>query len=323
MFQRPDRIDNTLYIVSVVFNPVRYRSRWRLYQDFAKHVEETGKAKLLTVEIAHGEREFTVTEPGERWHLQLRTQHEIWHKERAINLGVQRLPADWRYVAWVDADVQFARGDWADEALHALQSWPVVQLWSEASDMSAGHEIVQTHKSFAWCYWNDDDTTPLPVMVKKGYGGWDPKTRKVYWHPGFGHAYRRDAWDALGGLFDLSIIGAGDYHMAQALIGQAHVGIDYGIHQEYKDAVLLWQKRAVDYIKGNYGYVSGHISHYWHGPKADRKYNTRWKILVDNGFQPSLDLRTDWQGLYQLTDRVPKLRRDIQKYFRQRNEDQL
>ena len=95
-----------LHVIAVISNPVRYASRERLYRDFARHVEQAG-ATLWTVEAAYGDRPHLITEPTNPRHLQLRTKHELWHKENLVNLGIARLPADWKYVAWVDADVMF------------------------------------------------------------------------------------------------------------------------------------------------------------------------------------------------------------------------
>jgi len=36
--------------------------------------------------------------------------------------GVVGLPRDWRYVAWIDADVHFLNRDWAQETLHQTAS---------------------------------------------------------------------------------------------------------------------------------------------------------------------------------------------------------
>ena len=61
--------------------------------------------------------------------------------------------------------------------------------------------------------------------------------------------------------------------------------------------------------------------HYFHGNKADRKYQDRWKILVDNQFDPLVDIYKDSNGLWQLDDTKIKLRDSIRRYFRERNED--
>src|SRR4051812_39160506 len=127
MFERPDHVHEPLYVVTSVFNAIRYRSRWRLYQDFERMVENSG-AILFTCEVAFGDRDFAVTQPDNPQHLQLRTATELWHKEKSLNLLVERLPSDWAYVSFVDADVVFARGDWANETIHALQHYDVVQM---------------------------------------------------------------------------------------------------------------------------------------------------------------------------------------------------
>ena len=46
---RPD----LLHVVACVSNPVRYRSRWRLYERFEAQMRRAG-ANLLTVELAYG-----------------------------------------------------------------------------------------------------------------------------------------------------------------------------------------------------------------------------------------------------------------------------
>jgi hypothetical protein len=61
--------------------------------------------------------------------------------------------------------------------------------------------------------------------------------------------------------------------------------------------------------------------HYYHGAKVNRRYFDRWGILVRNNFDPLLDLKKDWQGLWQLTDRNHKLRDDLRAYFATRDED--
>jgi hypothetical protein len=74
---------------------------------FQRHVETSG-ATLYTFEVAFGGREFEITEPNNPRHLQLRASSELWRKENALNLMAQRLPAEAQYLAWIDADVQFA-----------------------------------------------------------------------------------------------------------------------------------------------------------------------------------------------------------------------
>ena len=115
------RPDQPLHVVTCISNPVRYASRWRLYRRFAETMRTAG-VHLVTVELAYGERPFEVTEVGNPDHVQVRlpSSDELWHKENLLNLGISRLPRDWRYVAWIDADIEFHNPDWAKETVEQL-----------------------------------------------------------------------------------------------------------------------------------------------------------------------------------------------------------
>jgi hypothetical protein len=298
--------DAKLYVVTPIINPCRYSSRYNLYKDFEKMVKDSG-AILYTVEVAFGNRPYVVTEAGNPNHIQLRTSTELWHKENMINLGIQQLPRDWEYVAWVDADVSFARPDWVTETLNQLQHYDVVQMFSVAHDMTPSHESFQKHYGFAYSYWNN-------LKGNKDYSNW---------HPGFAWAARRSAINHLGGLIDYAILGAGDRHMAFGLIGRMKDTMHSKLSGGYAQELLLWEERAERHLRRNVGYVPGLLLHYWHGKKRDRRYKERWEILVGNDYDPDLDLKRDWQGLWQFTDRSIELRDDIRRYFRARNEDSI
>lgn len=308
-----------LHVITAITNPVRYRSRWNLYREFAKRVEDAG-ATLWTAEAAFGERPHEITFNDRERHLQLRTPAEVWHKENLQNLLVQRLPHDWKYVACVDADTFFARPDWAVETIHQLQHHAVVQMWSECVDLSPSYGIVS----------DASGGERLPGMVAQHHRGhrWGKQPYgKHPGHCGYAWAYRRDAWDTFGGLVDFSVCGANDHHMARALLGDdilntVHSASSPGL----KAALSHWGKRARA-VRRNVGFVDGLIFHHWHGPKVNRRYTDRWQILVESQFDPATDLKRDWQGVYQLvddgSDRLVKLRDDLRAYFRQRNEDSI
>ena len=321
MFKRPDTIPYPLYVVTVVFNPVRFRRRWDLYEDFAKRCEEAG-AILYTCAVAYGDRAFVLTPPGNdpMRLLQLCTSDELWIKENALNLLIQRLPQDWKAVCNADADIQFVRDDWANEILHALQHYHIVQPWTEADDLTDKYGHHQRHHSFVYSYKHNE---PWPDEPGDYYGPGKPGKNKLFtWHPGFAWAYRREAIQKLGGLIDIGILGSGDAHMAKALIGKAETSIHPKLQQAYKDIILRWQSYATEHIKRNIGYVDGLILHHWHGPKAKRRYKSRWQILVKHEFNPLEDIKRDWQGLWQMTGNKPQLTEDIREYFRQRDEDE-
>lgn len=333
-------LPGVLDVVAVVSNPFLYQSRYDLYRAFARHMQASN-VRLTTVELAFGARIWEVTEPDNPRHVQLRTNSELWHKENLINLGVARLPRDWEYAAWIDADVTFQRPDWAQATLQALQHYEVVQPWSTAQDLDAKHDVMATFRSFCRCYRDYVDNPPaksamIPREVVYAGSGYPspvpdplPYAYHGYWHPGFAWAIRRDAWEQIGGLIDFAVLGAADFYMAWGLIGQLdthlyHIEIDRdsmgGYTSAYLKSLMVWQEKAKCLLR-NIGYVPGTLLHHWHGPKAKRGYNSRESILITEKYDPEQDLIRDWQGVFRLKKNRISLRDKIRAYFQARDED--
>jgi hypothetical protein len=191
LYPAHDRVEHPLHVVTPLFNPVRFKSRWKLYERFAKMVADAGGI-LHTVEAAFGERTHVVHPIAGDCYYPMRTRSELWIKENLINLGIQRLPSDWKYVAWIDADLEFARPKWVHETLHQLQHYHVVQMYSEAVDLNPNHEILNRFQSFMWCYHNlgGDPNPAFPVTGTPYYGG-GGKVEPIKRHPGFAWAAQR------------------------------------------------------------------------------------------------------------------------------------
>jgi hypothetical protein len=310
----PSHVGSPLHVIAVCSNPAQYASRYRLFREFAARMAEQ-PVEFYAVEMAFGARPFEVTEAGNPRHVRVRSSTELWHKENLIQLGLRALPLDWKYVAWVDADVSFLSPTWVKDTLDALQHYQVVQLWQDTLDMGPKGEVVQHHRSFCWHHVNGTQRKPTG-----GYGYGSPS----FWHPGFAWAARREALDGLGGLMVLpAVLGSADHHMALALINEAEDSMPGGIHPNYRQLVLEWQEQAQSVIKSNIGYVPGTLVHHWHGKKKDRRYQDRWQILVRHQFDPLRDVRLDSSGLMTLAPNRTKLRDDIRAYFRARNEDSI
>lgn len=296
-----------LHVVTCVANPLRWESRVRLYRQFEQHMLDSG-VHLTTVECAYGERPFECAGTSGVNHVGVRSRTLVWNKEALINIGMNRLPEGWQYMAWLDADIFFRRCDWAKATVHALQQYDVVQPWSDCYDLGPKDEHLQTHRSFCRIHHEGK-----PIRPASGHG-------YEFAHPGYGWAATRSALDAVGGLVEAAL-GAGDHHMALALIGRVHESVPRGIHPNYLAAITQWQERAERAIAGNIGYVPGTIEHHWHGSKDKRGYISRWGILTKHQFDPLCDLRRNTFGVPELAGNKPKLRLDLDRYFRSRDED--
>jgi hypothetical protein len=317
-------LHSKLHVVTAVINTRRYGSRYRLYNDFVAHMEAQG-ATVWTVECAFGERAFACTDASNPRHIQIRTRSEIWMKEALWNVGVSRLPADWKYCLFADADIAFTRPDAVNEIIQMLQHHPVVQPWSECLDLGPDYQIVGRHESFAWSH---HCKRRKRHFGEGGYYYTSPiKGGSVNaWHPGFCVGLRREAFDQLGGFPSWAILGSGDNHLMWALLGEAFRSVHPNASAGYRKALAELETRAKA-LRQDVGCVRGTITHGWHGKKRDRRYADRWKILVAHGFCPERHLKLDWQGLPQLRDRGDDacigLRDDIRRYMTARMEDSL
>ena len=296
-----------LDVITVIANPSRYKSRYRLYSEFAQHMERAG-ARLTTVEAAFWDRPFEITQAGNPRHVQVHIHDELWHKESLINLGLARLPDDAEYVAWIDADIEFRHHHWAEETVEYLQHYEIVQMFSHAVDLGPerlGAPVVQLHTGFVYSYLNNRP-------FGNGY---------EFWHPGFAWAANRSALDKMEGLIDWTLLGAADHIMALALIGRVDQSMASGLHQNYYAMAHRWQYLAEQQLKRDIGFVPGTVFHQWHGKKADRGYVDRWKILQRHGYDPASDIMRDCKRVLRLAGNKPGLRDDLRRYFLARNED--
>lgn len=324
-----------LYVATPYSNPFRWRARRELLNDYRKHMSAQSNVRLYVGELAYGERPFEVT-GGFPNDCQWRTRCELWHKENILNNIIQRFPPDWKYGAWVDGDFTFTRSDWALEAIQMLQHHDFVQLFSSYTDLTGetatsykGHRPFRMMPSFAYNYIHRDkfleDMKSKKFKLTEGYAklpltdvfpfGFPPGATGGAW------AFRREAFDTVGGLLDICILGSADWHMAFGLVEGVNVAAEMKrCTQPYVNSVLAWQDRAAKLTR-NIGCIDQHVIHHFHGSKMKRAYGERWHILLKHNYDPMTDIYRDWQGIWQLTNKKPALRDDLRKYFIERNED--
>lgn len=310
-------LPDKLYVTTMIENPLRWRSRYWNYATFAEQFDHR-VTELWTVEVAFGQREFEVTSRDNPRHLQLRTNSEIWHKENALNLLIERLPAEARYIACVDADLKFARPDFPQETLHLLQHYDLVQMFSHLIDVDSEYSPVKPSPAVGLAYLRSTHPELVPGAHRlpadadySGIGSWGC--------PGGAWAYRRSTLDTLGGLLDWLITGAADFWMAKALYGE----IDDVLETGHTGEALLnfahaWQDGALR-LRQNVGHVPGTVTHYWHGPKAKRGYDRRRPLL--RRYNPLTDVKRDVQGLFELVGNNIQLRDGLRAIARSRDED--
>jgi len=332
--------DQTLHVVCVYINPFRWRTRRELFHNFRLHMEKSPNVRLHVVEVAFGDRPFEVTSAKNADDVQLRTTDALWHKENALNIGIGRLPAGWKYAAIIDADFHFTRHDFALETIHQLQHYAWVQMFSSYAVQGPAGRPLEIRPSFAFAYHDRfQGSMATHAMACNGidcgdYGQKPCKPEHQHRHrhharnttpgaTGGAWAFTRFSFDAVGGLLDTCILGAADWYMAFGLIGNTTDGHPeaQSCGRAYAESIRRWQARAFQSIKGNIGYIDNFCIHGWHGELKNRGYGTRWMILRDHDYDPLTDIAYDWQGLLRFTGNKPRFRDEIRHYFTSRSED--
>lgn len=337
-----DQVREPLYCIVPVFNPWRWKSRWKHVERAIKHFMDGGVVVYL-VEAGFNRRELVFADSGidgvpancgvigsdhnfRHKYIGLHTRDELWLKENLINVAVQQLPYDWQQVCWLDGDVHFARPNWTGECIHKLQHYDFLQMFSQARDLGPNYEMMPEEYPHAngdgfVRAWQEGYT--FPDTANGYYGKSVPGERRVF--PGLAWAATRRGWDAVGGLIDFAVWGGADFHMSFALIERPDKMMRNDLHRNYQKMCQQWYHRCRTHIRQNVGSMDGAIFHSWHGRKTARGYNSKHSLLARIGFDPLRHLKRDSQGLWQLHDdrstAFVQLRDSMRKIAKERDED--
>jgi len=298
-FRKPQDI---LYVILPYFNFCGFNRRQELFVDFVASLQSVKGIRVIVAESLGPSRlpKMPVWD-----HLVSETESPIWIKENLVNLAVRRLPMDWKFMAWLDADITFLNRNWVHDTVTELGSYDIVQMFQTAVNLGPTGESLRIDKGFG--YMHRDSGTPYTKTDRYGF-----------WHPGYAWACTRKAYEQMQGLVDWAILGSGDRHMALSWIGRGDDSHPGNIHENYKKLVREYQAAC----KGlEVSYIEGTILHHWHGRFEDRKYKERWVILTKNEFDPCKDIGFTDTGKIQLSRSGLRLVKELREYFAGRRED--
>jgi len=129
----------------------------------------------------------------------------------------------------------------------------------------------------------------------------------------------------LGGLIDWATLGSADYHMAAALVGNVGMSLNRYFPRGYREMCEQWAgaRRAPcssKSVRRSRPYARPHSAPL---PRLDAKpgVQSALEAIAAHRLDPNLDLKRDWQGLWQLTERNRELRDGLRAYARLRDED--
>ncbi len=283
-------------IISCFFNPQKspYRLKaFNIFYDSIKHLNH------LIVECVVGDTDPQLEETENI--IRVHTENLLWHKESLLNLAVAKLPARYRYVFWIDADVIFTNLNW---------------LVDSVKEFKNGAKILQP---FEYCIHMERDELEPSFSVEdaidnmKHGDGRHPKLWRsscanfvdspcdaasndynTHGHVGFAWGATRDLLEKVP-LYDKALIGGADHIIFHAAAGQIpHPCIDKSFTDDL-DNVYEWSKKFYAEAQGKIAYSYGNLYHIWHGDIEKRQYLKRIKEFTP---ETKKIVEKDKNGLY-------------------------
>lgn len=301
----------SLWVITPYFNPARYKSSLNNYVYYANRLKQQ-RVNLLTVELAFGNDPFLI--PDKYHPLRLRSNSIMWQKERLINFGLSQLPSDCTYFAWIDADVLLP-DNWYELAIAEFDSGTdILQLFKKVINLPKGYseykgERISAQQGVIW-----------QKIIHKNWLIRRKIKELPFSAPGFAWAARRSIFQTIG-LYDRNIVGSGDTFIVDCLLGS------WDIHgyaskftsmmkkdmMEWKDK-LLTQNLTVNYLPLD-------IYHLYHGSHKNRKYMERHEAILQNNYDPKIDIRLQ-DGVFEWNSDKQNMHEQIKNYFFERREDE-
>jgi len=307
--------------VCAYFNPQRSRLILRNYRLFRASLRQQG-LPLLTVELAFARRAFALAGEDADLLVQVRADSVLWHKERLINIGMEKLPRECDQVVWLDADILFQNQNWVAETSLLLERYNAVQPFEFGIRLPEGALGIET------------DSLPLGRDV----GMKEPSDARFKSDPtgftfslaGFAWAVRRGVLRDMG-LYDRMILGMADSIISDALCGNP-INYDRPCLKPSTVArdVEKWYAAVRDRVGDGVSFTPGHVLHLYHGLAKNRGYREaneggakRELIFNKIEFDPINDLRINSDGCLEWASDKPELHRFVRRYFWLRNDDSL
>tara|TARA_R110002167_G_C12706462_1_gene654754 strand:- start:2546 stop:5566 length:3021 start_codon:yes stop_codon:yes gene_type:complete len=250
-----------------VFDPTGSSNLFKNYQRFRD--ELTPDVDVFVAEASYTGR-FHIQDAA----IKINATHRqvLWQKERLFNLLLDRLPPEYEYVMWADADIIFENKNWLRETELLLETHDVVFPYSTVTRL--GFDGKPERKQRA-----------VPLVDQLGIQSGAPN-----WHrdrgQGFARAFRRE-WLDLHRFDDYCMNGAGDSHDYYAVKGDKRWGLRHCSDETYP----LWLERC-NAIRGSaVTCASGHVIHLYHGCKNNRQYKPLEELLKQINFDPLKDIQ--------------------------------
>lgn len=275
VFKNKYKMHPEAIIISCFFNPQNSPYRIKAFEIFYESIKHLDHAIIECV-IGNSEPQLEENDNIKR----IYTENLLWHKESLLNKIISDLPAKYKYVFWLDADVIFTNENWIIDGVKQLQTSTILQpfeyaVFLEKDEIKPSFAMDKVRESYL--------PNATNKRVWRSFGAnvattelWKNENFNKHGHVGFAWGAKREILDAVP-LFDKALIGGGDFIIAHAAAGQiTHPGIgNIFIDDILINQINLWGADFYKVTEGKIGYVEGDLYHIWHGDIEKRQYAKR------------------------------------------------
>ncbi len=304
-----------MWAITSYFNPARFKLRLANYRKFRANLG----VPLVTVELSF-DGTYELTRQDADILIQIKGGAVLWQKERLLNVALRAVPADERFVAWLDCDIVFGESNWASLAERSLATHNAIQLFSDYLYLDFGatgparEDKTRPPSGYGFVekLGSDPDRAFADNVIMKDV----PTTNR-----GLAWAARREIIDRHG-FYDAAIAGKGDRAMAFAMYGKFDDFLSVlDCNENQEKHYLNWAAPFRDSIQQRITHLPGRIYHLWHGDKQNRKYVAMERIVASSGFNPEVDIYVGPGGSWEWAQPRSELAATLELWFADRKED--
>ena len=304
----------SIIAITSFYNPSASKMRLKNFKEFRRMLG----IELITVELSFN-GVFELNEKDSDYLIQIKKGARVWQKEKLINIALNQLPKNITAVAWIDADIIFENNDWHKEAIEALREFKLIQLYTEVNELPGDPSLgSKLHVA------SDTNLTGIVHQVNAG-------NPRAFLHElstkgrttvmcGMAWAAQKD-FIQKHGLYDACITGSGDRALVFSAYGRFYEVIDHlHMNPARQKHFLAWAENFHHNLQGRIGNIPGIINHLWHGDTQHRGFGSRHQKFATYQFDPSLDLMTNQDGVWDWREDRPDLMQYFNAFFRDRCE---
>jgi len=291
--------DRRLAYISTFFNLAGAQTRRNCLRRFLANLP-AGEAPVFIVEgyLAGNTPELPAQISGAVTTLHVPVTDIIWHKERLLNLAIERLPDVYDAVCWIDSDIVFLCENITDSIVAVLRDWPIAQPWQKLQALNEHGNIVPRLSAHG---------TPLWENSAAWANQCSPGNRdKIRGAPAGAICARRETIVAMGGIFDAALCSSNDLLFLRAIFNQPLLPDDpLALSNSFVEYYDSYRSKAAATTRGALGHVAGDILHFFHGKCEFRQHEQQRLLLRKFDYSPQQHLRICASGAYGWSETAP------------------